>query len=105
MKDPTDMDAPEEFLAEAEITDRRIEELRGLRKGMLERVNSSRGLARVVHNLNFMLSDKQIVRHRRFFKIHRERLEIHYERLFGEGMPAPGEKLEPERAPGDSTGR
>lgn len=99
------MDAPEEFLAEAEVTDRRLEELRELRKGMLERLNSSRGLTRMVHNLNFMLSEKQIVRHRRFFKIHRERLEIHYERMFGEDMPAPDEGLEPERASGDSTGR
>jgi uncharacterized membrane protein len=36
-----------------------------------------------------MLSEKQIVRHIRFFKIYRERIEIHYERLFGEEMPAP----------------
>lgn len=100
------MNAPEEFLAEAEITDRRIEELREHRAVMLERINYSRGLARMAHNLNFLLSEKQIVRHIRFFKIYRERIETHYERMFGEEMttPAVGERPE-QAAPQDSTGR
>jgi uncharacterized membrane protein len=51
-----------------------------------------------------MLSEKQIVRHIRFFKIYRERIEIHYERLFGEEMPAPATD-QPGRASQDSTGR
>jgi hypothetical protein len=104
MKDLTDMNTPEEFLAEAEITDLRIEELREHREVMLERINYSGGLTRMLHNFNFMLSEKQIVRHIRFFKIYRERIATHYERMFGEEMPAPAEDR-PERAPTDSTGR
>lgn len=98
------MNAPEEFLAEAELTDRRIEELREHREAMRNRIESSRGFVRLGHNLNFLLSEKQIVRHIRSFKIYRERLEVHYERMFGETMPAPDEER-PERAYRESTGR
>ncbi|CAN5115204.1 hypothetical protein BH20ACT11_BH20ACT11_13070 [soil metagenome] len=104
MKDLTDMNFPEELLAEVEVTDRRIEELREHREAMRQRIESSTGLARLGHNLNFLLSEKQIVRHIRFFKIYRERIATHYERMFGEEMPAPAEDR-PERAPTDSTGR
>ena len=83
------MSASEEFLAEAKVTERRIEELKEHREAMLERINRSKGLPRLLHNLNFILSEKQIVRHIRFFKIYRERLEVHYERLCGEERPAP----------------
>lgn len=104
MKDLTDMNLPEEFLAEAEITDRRIEELREHREKMRRRIERSKGLSRLVHNLNFLLSEKQIVRHIRFFKIYRERVETHYERIFGEEMPAPDEER-PEQSSQEPTGR
>jgi hypothetical protein len=104
MKDLTDMNSPEEYLAEAVLTDRRIEELREHREKMRQRIDRSTGLARLCHNLNFLLSEKQIVRHIRFFKIHRDRIATHYERMFGEEMPAPAGD-QPERTPTDSTGR
>lgn len=104
MRDFIDMSLPQEFLAEAEVTDRRIEELREHREAMRHRIESSKGLVRLGHNLNFLLSEKQIVRHIRFFKIYRERLEVHYERMFGEAMPAPDEER-PEQASRESTRR
>lgn len=105
MKDLTDLNTREEFLAETEITDRRIEGLREYRVLMLERIEYSAGLRRLMHNLNFLLSEKQIMRQIGFFKIHRERIEVHYERLFGEEMPAPVVEERPEQTPQDSTGR
>lgn len=86
MRNAADLSEHQEFLAELEITDRRIEELREHRKAMLERIRCSQGVSRVAHNLNFLLSDKQIVRHIRFFKIHRERLSTHHKRIFGEEL-------------------
>ena len=91
MKDLTDMNHPEELLAETELTNKRIEELKDYRRAMLERVNSSKGLTRLLHNFNFILSEKQIVRHIRFLHIQRDRIEVHYERMFGEEMPDPAE--------------
>ncbi len=85
------MNHPEELLAETELTDKRIEELKDYRRVMLERVNSSKGLTRLLHNFNFILSEKQIVRHIRFLQIQRGRIEVHYERMFGEKMPDPAE--------------
>jgi hypothetical protein len=102
MKDLTDMNHPEELLAETELTNRRIEELKDYRKTMIERVNSSRGLTRLLHNFNFILSEKQIVRHIRFLQIQRDRIEVHYERMFGGEMPGPAE-ARPGQTSGDST--
>lgn len=104
MKDLTDMGHPEEFLAETELTNRRIEELQDHRRAMVERVNSSKGLARLLHNFNFILSEKQIVRHIRFLRIQRDRIEVHYKRMFGEEMPDPAED-QPSQTSQDSTRR
>lgn len=86
MKNAADLSHRQEFLDELEVTDRRIEELREHREAMLERIRLSRGVSRLGHNFNYLLSEKQIVRHIRFFKIHRERLSTHYRRMFGEGL-------------------
>lgn len=83
-----DLDEPQEILREIARLDRCIEELREHRELMLERVDASRGLSRLLRNLNFLLSQKQIIRHLRLYKIQRERLEMHYERLHGEQIPA-----------------
>lgn len=83
-----DLDEPREILREIARLDRCIEELREHRELTLERVDASRGIARLLRNLNFLLSQKQIIRHLRLYKIQRERLEMHYERLHGEEIPA-----------------
>lgn len=83
-----DLDDPEKILREIARLDRCIEELREHRKLMLERVDASTRLTRLLRNLNFLLSQKQITRHLRLYKIQRERLEMHYERLHGEQIPA-----------------
>lgn len=82
-----DLDEPREILREIERLDRCIEELQQHREDMKERMEASRGFVRMVRNLNFLNSQKQITRHLRLYKIHRERMEMHYERLHGE-VPA-----------------
>lgn len=83
-----DLDEPQQILREIARLDRCIEELQEHREHRLERVNASRGLTRLLRNMDFLLSQKQIIRHLRLYKIQRERLEMHYERLHGEQIPA-----------------
>lgn len=83
-----DLDEPRQILREIARLDRCIEELQEHREYRLERVNDSRGLTRLLRNMDFLLSQKQIFRHLRLYKIQRERLEMHYERLHGEQVPA-----------------
>lgn len=86
MRNAADLSEHQEFLDELEVTDRRIRELREHREAMLERIQYSRGLSHMAHSFNYLLSDKQIVRHIRFYKIHRERLSTHHRRMFGEEL-------------------
>lgn len=86
MKNAADMSERREFLDELAVTDRRMRELREHREQMLESIRDSQGLSRLARSFDYLLSEKQIVRHIRFYKIHRERLCTHYKRMFGETL-------------------
>lgn len=88
MRNPGELREPEQLLDEMKVTDHRVEELRGYRRQMLDQIDSSRGFKRLLHNLNFLLSEKQIARHLRIQKIHRERVGQHYKLATGEEAPA-----------------
>lgn len=82
-----DLENPTEILQEIALLDHRIEELSEHRKGLKERLNALGGFARLVHKMNFLMCRKQIARHIRVYRIQRERLELHYERLRGKQVP------------------
>lgn len=88
MNPDLNLDDPAQILREIDGLDRSIEELSEQRDQMKQRLEASQGLARLARNLNFLNSQKQITRHLRLYKIQRERLELHYERLHGEKIPA-----------------
>lgn len=94
MKDAAGMTEPKQFMDEMKATDGRIEELRGYRRQMLGQIDDSQGFRRLLHNLNFLLSEKQIARHLRILKIHRDRVGQHYKLAVGEEPPTPAWELE-----------
>lgn len=88
MNPDLDLNDPAQILQEIAGLDYSIRELSEQRNQMKRRLEASRGFARLVRTLNFLNSQKQITRHLRLYKIQRERLELHYERLHGEPVPA-----------------
>lgn len=94
MKDAAGMTEPKQFMDEMKATDSRIEELRGYRRQMLDQIDSSEGVRRLLRNLDFLLSEKQIARHLRLLKIHRDRVGQHYKLAVGEEPPTPAWELE-----------
>ena len=82
-----DLEDPVKILQEIGLLDRRIEELSEHREGLRGRRDASRGFSRLVCKLNYLMCRKQIARHIRVYRLQRERLEVHYERLCGEQVP------------------
>ncbi len=81
------LEDPTEILQEIALLDRRIEELSGHREGLKKHRDAVQGFARLVCKLNYLMCRKQIARHIRVYRLQRERLEVHYERLRGEQVP------------------
>ena len=81
------LEDPLEILREIARLDCRIEELSEHREGLKERRDAVQGFARLVYKLNYLMCRKQIARHIRVYRLQRERLEVHYERLRGEQIP------------------
>jgi hypothetical protein len=105
MRNPAELIQPEQLLDEMKVTDSRIEELRGYRRQMLDQVVSSEGFKRLLHNLNFILSEKQIARHLRIQKIHRDRVGQHYKIAAGEEPPTPAWRVEKDKPEKETNAR